>query len=270
VEVFCRTVANAAAIALRNAEILELLRARTREIVKVQTEAEDRVSSLKQYEEFFVGAIDGMMALEQSGRIVFANPKACDLLEVNAAEVTGRSFSEYLPDGEQQQFAVLLDEFVRGEAGERADFCLERDQSKEQIISISAGSLFGEKGMMLLTLRDVTDERLTERRLADAQRRLIHTEKRAAMAQLAGATAHELNQPLTSILASLAMLRRLITGDGREHRIIDTMEQESERMAAIIRRMTKITNYTTTPYVGGAKIIDLNSACPEDPTEDDK
>jgi hypothetical protein len=43
------------------------------------------------------------------------------------------------------------------------------------------------------------------------------------------------------------------------------MEQESERMALIIRRLTQITSYTTKNYVGTAKIIDLDIASPEKP-----
>ena len=89
------------------------------------------------------------------------------------------------------------------------------------------------------------------------------------MAELAGAAAHELNQPLTSIMTSLAMLRRLHENAPKEEKIIDTMERESERMADIIKRMSNITNYTTKAYVRGAKIIDLDSAYLEDPVEEE-
>jgi PAS domain S-box-containing protein len=254
--VFCQTVANAASIALRNAEILELLKAKNREIEKVQIEAR----SLKQYEEFFIGALEGMVALEQSGTVVFINPKAVEMLGEDTAAVRGRPFADLLAPEERAEFENLLDEFTRGEARRSVDFTLGRSGRTNRVISISAGSLFGEEGMMLLTVRDVTDERDTERRLAEAQRRLVLSEKQAAMAELAGAAAHELNQPLTSVMTSLAMLRRLLEGNAREQQIVDTIEQESERMASIIRRMGKITNYTTKSYVGEAKIIDLDGA----------
>ncbi|MDJ0766591.1 MAG: GAF domain-containing protein [Myxococcota bacterium] len=267
--VFCQTVANAASIALRNAEILELLKAKTREIEKVQTEARDQLRSLKQYEEFFLGALDGMVALDQSGRIVFSNPKASELIGVDAALMKGTLFADFLIPEEKGAFETLLDEFVRGEARRSMDFSVSENRKPRRVMAISAGSLFGEKGMMLLTMRDVTEARLTQQQLAEAQRRLVQSEKRAAMAELAGATAHELNQPLTSVMTTLAMLRRLLAGMDREQHILSTMEQESERMAAIIRRMTKITNYSTKSYVGEAKIIDLENACLSDPEEDE-
>ncbi|MCP4599659.1 MAG: PAS domain S-box protein [Proteobacteria bacterium] len=257
--VFCQTVANAASIALRNAEILERLKEKTREVEKVQIEVRDQLRSLKRYEDFFISALDGMVVLQQSGKIVFVNPKASEMMDTDASAVVGKPFADFLVTAERKEFDKLLDEFVRGEARRSVDFHVQNRDNNERVMSISAGSLFGEEGMMLLTIRDVTEERKMEQRLAQAQHQLVESEKQAAMAQLAGAAAHELNQPLTSVMTSLAMLRRLIADDPPEQKIIVTIEQESERMASIIRRLTQITSYTTKHYVGTAQIIDLNN-----------
>jgi PAS domain S-box-containing protein len=262
--IFCQTVANAASIALRNAEIFELLKAKTREVEKVATEARVREESLKRYEDFFLGAVDGMVALEQSGRVVFANPRAAEMIGREVSSLVGKPFADFVAARERAEFEKLLAEFVAGESRRRVDFFFGEEVKDLKVVSISAGALFDEQGMLLLSLRDVTEEREMERRLARAQQQLVQSEKQAAMAQLAGAAAHELNQPLTSVMTSLAMLRRLIEGGGKEARVIETMEQEAERMAEIIRRLTKITNYTTKDYVGEAKIIDLASACDDD------
>ncbi len=268
--VFCQTVANAASIALRNAEILELLKAKTREIEKVQTEVRDRLRILKRYEDFFISAIDGMVVLEQTGKIVFVNPVAAGIMAADEASLVDKSFADLIVQHEKHEFVRLLDEFVRGEARRSVDFHMLRAAGTGSVVSISAGSLFGEEGMMLLTMRDVTDERAMERSLIDAQQRLVQGEKQAAMAQLAGTAAHELNQPLTSVMTSLAILRRIITNaDASQNKIITTLEQESERMASIIRRLTKITNYTLKDYVGEAKIIDLDNACTDESSKID-
>ena len=115
--------------------------------------------------------------------------------------------------------------------------------------------------MLLLTLRDVSEEREMARRLVEAQEKLIESEKKSAMMEVAGAAAHELNQPLTSVMTTLSLMRRLLrdTG-GRPVELLDTLEQESERMASIIRRLSKATEYTTKSYVGQARIIDLERA----------
>ena len=258
--VFCQTVANAASIALRNAEILELLKAKTREVEKVQTEVQDQLRNLKRYEDFFMTALDGNVVLEQSGKVVFANPVAQEMIGVGSAAIQGRPFFDFLAPEERGSFDMLLDEFVRGETSSHVDFHLTGRGGEKLVAQFSAGSLFGEEGLMLLTMRDVTEERLMEQRLSEARERLLQGEKRAAMAELAGAAAHELNQPLTSIMTSLAFLKRFVQEKDKAQRIFLTMEQESERMAGIIRRLTRITSYTTKNYVGKAKIIDLESA----------
>lgn len=267
--VFCQTVANAASIALRNAEILELLKAKTREVEKVQTEAQDRLRDLKRYEDFFISALDGHVVIEQGGEIVFVNPKASEIFQKEASQLVGLPFHRFLLSDEWSKFSRMMSQFIAGKGGRSADFLLSTDLNPNQIVSISAGALFGEEGLMLLTIRDVTEERAMESMLTEAQERLVATEKRAAMTELAGAAAHELNQPLTSVMTSMALLRRLLGQDVTQQRVLTTMEQETERMAEIIRRLTKITSYATKEYVGDAKIIDIYEASSKSPEDGD-
>ena len=78
--VFCQTVANATSIALRNVEVLELLKEKTREVEKVEAEARDQLRILKRYEDFFLSALDGNVVIRQSGHVVFANPVASEMI----------------------------------------------------------------------------------------------------------------------------------------------------------------------------------------------
>ncbi len=53
------------------------VKAKTREMEKVQSEVEDEIRNLKRYEQFFLSGLDGNVVLEQSGNVVFANPVLC-------------------------------------------------------------------------------------------------------------------------------------------------------------------------------------------------
>ncbi|MBW2276859.1 MAG: hypothetical protein JRF63_05160, partial [Deltaproteobacteria bacterium] len=107
------------------------------------------------------------------------------------------------------------------------------------------------------------------RRLAEAQERLVDSERKGAMMEVAGAAAHELNQPLTSVMTTTAMLRRMIDADDDgARRLLETMEQEAERMAGIIRRLGELTEFTTKAYVGTARIIDLDPTSDGDKSEE--
>ena len=76
-----------------------------------------------------------------------------------------------------------------------------------------------EEGKEVATAGIFTDlrERLKiERKLSQAQEKLVRTEKQAMIAELAGATAHELNQPLTSVLGYTEMAKRKLRKEDKE------------------------------------------------------
>ena len=80
------------------------------------------------------------------------------------------------------------------------------------------------------------------------------------MIELAGAAAHELNQPLTSVMTTMALLRKMAGDENGRERVLNRVEGEVERMAEIIRRLSQLTDYTTKAYVGESRIVDLEKA----------
>ena len=102
-----------------------------------------------------------------------------------------------------------------------------------------------------------------EQRLQQAQEQILAQERQAIVAELAGAAAHELNQPLTSVLNYATLLRRLLDVGTPASNAADVIESEAERMAEIVRKIGKITKYETKSYVGKQKILDLDRASEE-------
>jgi len=105
--------------------------------------------------------------------------------------------------------------------------------------------------------------------LLHAQEELRAREKQAIVAELAGAAAHELNQPLTSVIGYAELLRRQLEGNPQLSNAAGVIISESERMAEIVRKVGKITKYETKSYVGGAKILDLEKASGGEPGAED-
>ncbi|MFO0586854.1 MAG: PAS domain S-box protein [Polyangiaceae bacterium] len=391
-----RTIANATAIALRNAHVLTSLKAESQAHSVARLAAERRLSAVQKYFDFFHAAADGLLVLDGGGRVLFANAKA--------AEITGRSESELhhmlfrdLFDAKDQP---AIDEVYAGFSGARfpqmLDLGIRRAldvAGERRILQLSfSGALWSDTGVVLVSFRDVTKDRaiaaelrktteflervidssadaivaadtngtitlfsraaerlygrtaddvigklsardlyppggarlvlrlmqsgkhggpgrlegyrtdiivadgslvpvlvsaaqimengsfvgtvgvLTdlrdrigmERKLSEAQEELRAREKQAFIAELAGAAAHELNQPLTSVSGyAQLILRRLPEGSphAEELRVILA---EADRMAEIVRKIGKITRYETKTYVGAAKIVDLDRASAEE------
>jgi DNA repair protein RadC len=74
------TLANTMAIALRNARILQSLRDATEKSRSARAEAERRVQLFQRYADFFESAADGMIVIDRSGQILFANPRAREII----------------------------------------------------------------------------------------------------------------------------------------------------------------------------------------------
>ena len=107
---------------------------------------------------------------------------------------------------------------------------------------------------------DIRERLRMEERLAQFQQRLALSEKQTIVAELAGAAAHELNQPLTAIQGYAELLQRRAETDSPVARAAGVILCEAERMAEIVRKIGNITRYETKPYVGGTTILDIDRA----------
>jgi two-component system cell cycle response regulator len=92
-------------------------------------------------------------------------------------------------------------------------------------------------------------------KILEQQQSVIKQERLKALLQMAGATAHELNQPLMSLLGNIDLIRMAQNDPSKWMRWLDSIETAGQRMADIIRRMQTIETDEVIPYPGGSSII---------------
>ncbi|MBX7193071.1 MAG: PAS domain S-box protein [Sandaracinaceae bacterium] len=394
---FCQIAANATAIALRNARVMQTLRDQTQQVSFARFEAERRLRNLKRYANLFTSAADGLVAVDGEGRVLFANPRAYEIAGVEESDVRDRPLTALLDPRDHLRAVRLWRGVKRGHYPHGVDLRVARkgpgETRETRIFSCSFSPLQETDGAVLFSFRDVTPERTIalelaktkeflesiihasvdaiiaasasgeillfnpgaeritgwkasemvgkrpvsalypddgarevmrmirspqyggpgrleairwevldregrrvpvqlsaatitdgqgrpsgtvgvftdlrdklriERRLTEAQQKLADTERQALIAELAGTAAHELNQPLTSVIAySELLLRKTIDGDP-VHRAASVITSEAHRMADIVRKIGKITRYETKSYVGTQKILDLDRSAAEE------
>jgi signal transduction histidine kinase/HAMP domain-containing protein len=81
------------------------------------------------------------------------------------------------------------------------------------------------------------DLKANMRELKDAQEQLIHSTKMAAIGELAANVAHEINNPLTSVLGYATHLQKTMDLSDAQRKILRTIEQETLRVRKIIRNL---------------------------------
>jgi signal transduction histidine kinase len=110
-----------------------------------------------------------------------------------------------------------------------------------------------------LILKDVT-EVVRQRQSIESQRR--EAEKMEALLHLAGAAAHEMNQPLTVIMGYAGLLlERYRDQLGDEISLgLQTIRDSSDRLSETVKRIRDIQSHKTKRYAGTAEILDLDAA----------
>ncbi|QRN94671.1 response regulator [Archangium violaceum] len=104
--------------------------------------------------------------------------------------------------------------------------------------AMSAYPLTGE-GRAVCSYRDISDER-------EMTRRLIETEKMAAVGQLAGGVAHEINNPLGGILAFAQLMKRDEGRTPSDMESLDLIEESALRCKRIVESLLKFSRHSKT------------------------
>ncbi|HVJ91327.1 MAG TPA: PAS domain S-box protein, partial [Labilithrix sp.] len=194
-------------------------------------------------------SFDAIVSCDMKGRIILFNRAAERLFGRSSQEVVGTHIRGLYRPGT----ASHIMKQIRAGGGRIADLKIDIVDDRGEPVPVSfAGALIMEGDTPVGSVGIFTDLREKMRmaqRLQQAQEQLLLQERQAAIAELAGAAAHELNQPLTSVRNYATLLRRLLESGTPASTAAEVIEGESERMAEIVRKIGTITKYETKSYV---------------------
>ena len=89
---------------------------------------------------------------------------------------------------------------------------------------------------------------------------LRQTARDEAAVQLAGAVAHELNQPLTVVISAAELMAHQERSPEELLALSRRVAEASHRMADVVVRLQRVNCYRAKPYVGDVQIMDLARA----------
>jgi PAS domain S-box-containing protein len=247
----------------------ELVLLSSRDVTEERRIAHEHRRTKQFFESLIDSSVDAIISADLRGTIILFNKGAEHILGYQANEVVGKMHISrlYPPNGAREVMHLLHQHRDNGVGRLTASRREVLTKSGEVVpISLTAWCVL-EDGKEVATAGIFTDlrERLRiEHKLSQAQEKLVVTEKQAMIAELAGATAHELNQPLTSVLGYVELAKRKLGASPEAQHILDVILSETERIAAIVRKLGGITRYETKSYVGEQRIVDLDrSSDPE-------
>ena len=191
-----------------------------------------------------------------SYQILETNRMDCQISGYSRQEMIGRDVRDFWPVDpvlRAQREAAVAETFERGFT--RQFGLTHRIRSSETILIDATRRLVEhqDRRYFLTIYRDAK-----ERLAAEATRR--EASELRAITLLAGAAAHEINNPLSVVVGSLGLLARRFP-DGQEGKWIQNGMQASQRIQEIVARMTRITRVESTPAQGGLPpILDIKKS----------
>jgi len=195
------------------------------------------------------------------GKLLEVNSRWEELFGFLRAEVLGRTGIEI---GIEMPTAAVnrLSAIMAADGGIRDVEVDLRNRGGEPLRAVMACERVevGGERCYITMVRDITERRRAEHVIVAQRQQLAHLGRVAVLGELSGAMAHELNQPLTAILANARAAQRLMsrpTYDVAEiHAILGDIATDDLRAGAVIRRMRDlIRNGETMPQMTDANDV---------------
>jgi PAS domain S-box-containing protein len=209
--------------------------------------------------------VDAIIAADMKGRVILFNKGAESMLGFSSHEaLAGMTTRQLYPAGIPERIMAQLRSPEVGGRG-RLSMCRQDliNRTGETVPVNMTASILYEGGREVATVgifTDLRDRMQLERKLSDVETRLEESEKSAVIVALAGTAAHELNQPLTSVMGYAELLKRKLKPEDFAYKPVEIIYREAVRMAEIVRKIGKITRYETKTYMGTQRILDLDKA----------
>ena len=170
-----------------------------------------------------------------AGILLSVNPAAADRLGYPADQLVGRSLGDFLAPSVRAQFPQYLDRIGHASSDQGLMLVVTRD-GEERIWSYSNVRCEdpGGSAYVLGHAHDITDIKRSDARAGEA-------EALRSVAQLALATAHEINNPLTVIIASLQLMTSRGQVPPEAAAYVERAIRAGEQIRDIVRNMSRIT-----------------------------
>ena len=191
---------------------------------------------------------DLILVLDLKGQYTFVSARIGELLGYGPEHLMGKNVAE--TENAPPELAELYRTVATGESSltSREYGSRHRDGSWRTMLGMASPLLDaeGKPAGVIISVRDVTMEKKLEQQI-------IQSERQAAMGQMIGGFAHELNNPLTAILGYAELLKESQASESASKQIGD-LHKEARRAAEIVQNL----QYFARPPAPGKSQVNLN------------
>ena len=214
-------------------EELELYAERLEQMVARRTSALQ--ASEARFRTVFEDSVLGIALLDKEGRLLASNPALQTMLGYGGEELEGRTFSQFSHQDDAQVDKDLMQEIV---SGRRSHYQIQkryiRKDGQVLWIELTASGVKrtaeDEPELVIAMVADITEKRRTQEALLRAERVMI-------AGRLGASLAHEINNPLQSVIGCLGLAEEILEDGADVRRYLEIATEQLERAAGIVSQL---------------------------------
>ena len=190
---------------------------------------------------------DLILVIDLNERYSFVSSRARELLGYTPEELLGKKVEEG-QDHSPEMLTLARDLIAGRKTLGTCEYGVRHKDGNWRTLRASASPLFDAESNVsgvIVSVRDITVEKKLEQQI-------IQSERLAAMGQMIGGFAHELNNPLTSILGMSELLQDGQAAEGTRKQL-EILQQQARRAVEIVQNLM----YFSRPPAPGKTPIDL-------------
>ena len=205
-------------------------------------------------------SVSAIIAADRRGRIIMMNKAAEALFGYSAYYTENISVESFYPPGVAREIMnKLRDERLGGRGKLPITRVNIRHRDGTEIPVEMTAVIIYEDSMETATagiFNDLRDRLEVEQQLKDAHAQLIQSEKLASLGRLAAGVAHEINNPLTSILLYAGMMQEKLEEESPFRQNVAYILEDTERCKEIVKNLLAYSRQSS-PARGYLKINDI-------------
>lgn len=177
--------------------------------------------------------VDGIITINEEGKIVSFNSAAQRIFGFHSGEVVGEDVSLLMPEPDRSRHSEYLDRYrstgKKRIIGRGREVIGQRKDGTTFPMYLAVSEFFlGGRRMYTGLARDLTE-------FKRMQEEMLHSQKLAAIGEMAASVAHEIKNPLAGIGGAIEILRDTLEGDDPRREVMNEILEEVSRLDNTVR-----------------------------------
>jgi two-component system, NtrC family, sensor kinase len=193
-------------------------------------------------------SVQAILASDRKGSIILMNNAAEELFGYSAQDCRKLDIRNFYPEGTAVEIMKKLRDETYGGRGKLplTKVNIVTKDGRQVPVEMTAAIIYedDQEAATAAIFTDLRERQAVEKKLSEAQHQLVQSEKMASMGRLAAGVAHEINNPLTSILLYGNLMYEKMDKSHPMHRSLEYIIEDAQRCKEIVKNLLAYSRQT--------------------------